>query len=94
MIQIKQAARDDLQKGYLFYEQQKPGLGEYFLESLSAEIDSLVIYAGVHPIVCSYYFMLAHRFPYAIYYRLDADVICVHAVLDCRRDPQKIIQRL
>jgi len=27
------------------------------------------------------------RFPFAVYYRVDGEVICVLAVLDCRSSP-------
>ena len=50
-IEILDKAEDDLVNGYKFYEQQKPGLGAYFRESLSADIDSLRIHGGVHRVV-------------------------------------------
>jgi len=39
-IEILDKAEDDLVNGFKFYEEQQPGLGEYFRESLSADIDS------------------------------------------------------
>jgi hypothetical protein len=30
---------------------------------------------------------LAKRFPFAIYYKINGDVVSVHAVLDCRKNP-------
>ena len=44
-IKILPAANEDLVNGYQFYEQQSPGLGGYFLDSLFSDIDSLLIYS-------------------------------------------------
>lgn len=41
-IVISQAAQRDLLAGFHFYEQQEPGVGNYFLDALFADIDSLV----------------------------------------------------
>jgi hypothetical protein len=60
----------------------------------STEIDNLKSYAGIHPIVFGYHRLLSRRFPYAIYYSIDANAVIVKAVLDCRRDPAWIIDRL
>ena len=49
-IEVLDDAKDDLVAGFQFYNQQSPGLGSYFLDSLFADIDSLLLYAGIHPI--------------------------------------------
>ncbi len=88
-IDITQPAQDDLLAGFWFYERQQAGIGNYFLDSLFADIDSLLIYAGLHvqtqPRV---HRTLASRFPYAIYYRLENGTATVMAVLDTRRAPE------
>jgi hypothetical protein len=38
--------------------------------------------------------LLATKFPYAIYYRVVSRVVHVEAVLDCRRNPDWIENRL
>jgi len=50
--------------------------------------------AGHHRKVFGFYRVLAKKFPYAIYYSMDAGEICVRSVLDCRRDPVHIRNRL
>lgn len=47
-IRILKSAQEDLREGYWFYESTEDGLGDYFLDSLNANIESLKIYAGVH----------------------------------------------
>jgi plasmid stabilization system protein ParE len=59
-----------------------------------ADIESLRLYAGIHASHFGYQRLLAKRFPFAIYYRVVKDVVQVWAVLDCRRDPDRHIQRL
>jgi hypothetical protein len=38
--------------------------------------------------------MLSKRFPFAIYYHVDIEVIYVDAILDCRQNPEQIEKRL
>jgi hypothetical protein len=45
---ILDLAEADLLRGFRFYERKSRGVGWYFLDSLSAEIESLHLYAGVH----------------------------------------------
>jgi len=50
-IEVLDDAKDDLIDGFHFYEEHSPGLGSYFLDSIFTDIDSLLLYAGVHHIV-------------------------------------------
>lgn len=93
-IEILGEAQQDLIGGFRFYENQAAGLGDYFLDSLFSDIDSLHLYAGIHVLQFGYHRLLSKRFPFAIYYRVKAETIFVHAVLDCRRDPVRIQKRL
>jgi len=93
-IRILSSAESDLEEGYRFYESNLLGLGDYFLDSLYADIDSLAISGGIHPIVFGCYRLIAKRFPFAVYYRVSKDVVLVMAVLDCRRNPSWIRERL
>jgi plasmid stabilization system protein ParE len=93
-IVILPSAQGDLTDGFQFYENQEAGLGEYFLESLFSDIDSLVLYAGIHLKVFGNHRLLSRRFPYAIYYAKESKPVFVKAVLDCRRNPRFHRQRL
>ena len=95
MIEILDQAREDLIEGFHFYEEQQAGLGSYFLSNLYADIESLLLYSGLHEkIYTDYLRLLSRRFPFAVYYTMEADVIYIHAVIDCRRDPAWIRQHL
>jgi plasmid stabilization system protein ParE len=93
-IKILSSAVDDLHAGRLFYEKQGEGLGEYFFDSLFSDIDSLLLYAGIHQKVFGYHRLLSKRFPYAVYYTLEEDLIAVRRVLDLRRHPERVRQAL
>ena len=80
--------------GFEFYERQQSGLGGYFLDSLYSDIDSLLLYAGIHPRHLGKYRLLSDRFPYAVYYELRGELILVRAVLDLRRDPSWISKKM
>jgi hypothetical protein len=87
-------AADDLGDGIAFYDAQDQGVGRYFFDSVVADIDSLLLYAGIHSVRLGYHRMLATRFPFAIYYEIVDDVARVVAVLDMRRDPAWIRKEL
>ena len=65
-VRILESARRDLRAGHTFCEQQQEGIGDYFLDMLCAEIDSLALYGGVHPVRLGYHRMLSAKFPYAV----------------------------
>jgi plasmid stabilization system protein ParE len=93
-IKILPSALADLDRGRAFYARQSKSVGDYFLDSLFSDIDSLELYAGVHLKVFDFHRLLAKRFPYAVYYKLDGDVCIVFRVLDCRQEPVKTIDAL
>ncbi len=89
-VVILSEVADDLNDGKAFYEQRESGVGDYFWDSLFADIESLIIYAGIHCRAHGLYRMLARRFPYAIYYEIVDEVAYVVAVLPMRRSPARI----
>ncbi|MDE2058483.1 MAG: type II toxin-antitoxin system RelE/ParE family toxin [candidate division NC10 bacterium] len=86
-VEILDEAQEDLLDGYRFYECQSGGLGDYFLDSLFSDIDSLQIYAGIHSVHFGYHRFLSKRFPFAIYYRV------VRIVLTTQKEPTLIKQK-
>lgn len=94
-IEILGAARQDLLDGYRFYEKRAEAVGAYFVDTLISDIDSLIVTGGVHPThFGGYYRLLSKRFPFAVYYRVENQTARVYAVLDCRRSPAWIRNRL
>ncbi|HMU33215.1 MAG: type II toxin-antitoxin system RelE/ParE family toxin [Acidobacteria bacterium] len=94
-VHILDGAEEDLANGYWFYEQQETGLGAEFLRSILTNIRKLEAIGGIHPIYHEpYHQMFTRRFPYAIYYLIENDEVMVDAVIDCRRGPEWISDRL
>ena len=94
-IKILSSARQDLVDGYKFYQKQAEGVGAYFLDSLYSDIESLLISAGAHPVYFGkYHRLLSRKFPFAIYYRITDQTVLIYAVLDCRRSPVWIRERM
>jgi plasmid stabilization system protein ParE len=94
-IRISSDALSDLNEGFLFYEQQAPGIGDYFSSSLRADIEELKVTGGVHRVVFrQFYRSLSRVFPYGIFYTMEDDTVIVYAVVDLRRDPEFIRRHL
>jgi plasmid stabilization system protein ParE len=87
-------AAEDIEQARDFYDSLEPGIGDYCADSLLADLESLVLYHGIHARQFGLYRMLAHRFPFGIYYRETKSETQVLAVLDLRRDPNWIRDEL
>jgi hypothetical protein len=83
-------AASDIEQARDFYDMLEPGIGDYCADSLLADIESLVLYHGIHSKHIGLHRMLAARFPFGIYYRETKEETQVVAVLDLRRDPNWI----
>ena len=70
------------------------GVGDYFLDSILSDLDSLMLFAGVHPTYSGFSRMLSKRFPFGIYYEVEGEVVYVYAILNLRRDPLWIRRQL
>ncbi len=79
-IKILDEAQEDLIQGFHFYESREPGLGSYFIDCLFSDIDSLLVYAGIHQVLYAYHRCLSKRFPFAIYYSVEKQLVSVYAV--------------
>jgi len=74
-------ARDDIDRAYAHYKQQKPGLGERFLNALRDVLDRIADNAELYGVV--YQDVRAatlRRFPYVVYYRIEPARVLVLAV--------------
>ena len=87
-------AAEDIEAARDFYEAQQTGIGEYYVDSLLADIESLGLLSGIHPKHFDFHRMLASRFPFRIYYREHGEQTQVFAVLDLRRNPNWIRKEL
>ncbi len=94
-IRISSDVLSDLNEGFLFYEQQAHGLGDYFTSCLRADIEELKVTGGTHRIVHrQFHRSLSRAFPYGIFYTIEEDTVAIYAVVDLRRDPEFIRRHL
>jgi plasmid stabilization system protein ParE len=78
----------DVEAAFDWYEHQRLGLGAAFLDELRATYDRIAagplkyqdLRSGIRR-------ALLRRFPYAVYFAVEVDVIVVVAVLHASRDP-------
>ncbi|MEM9281851.1 MAG: type II toxin-antitoxin system RelE/ParE family toxin [Verrucomicrobiota bacterium] len=95
LIRISEEALQDLNEGFLFYEAQQIGLGDYFVSSLRSDIERLRIAGGTHRVVFQdFYRLICNIFPFAVYYTHEAEQVIVWAIIDQRRDPVWIRDQL
>src|SRR5262245_57862901 len=88
-------AFNDIDDGYDWYERQREGLGEEFLNALHAKIRAIQKTPAMHPIVHeNYRRALLQRFPYAIFYEYDKPNVIVYGVFPTSRDPNVWKNRL
>lgn len=84
---VSEDALSDLDAGKFFYDNREAGVGQYFIDSLIADLESLRFYSGIHIKCFDCHRMLSKRFPFAIYYNICGERVSVIAVLDMRRNP-------
>jgi toxin ParE1/3/4 len=87
---LSQEAEDDMLEAYLWYEQQKLGLGDAFLESLDRAQHAILQNPSTYRTrykkkVRAF---LVDQFPYLILYVLDKEDVNVISVFNTSRDPQ------
>lgn len=85
---VRPEAEADIEAAYLWYEEQRPGLGEIFLAELRHTLDRVVdnprLYQEVYPEARR---ALPRRFPYGIFYLIAGDEVVVLAVTHQARHP-------
>jgi hypothetical protein len=62
-VEISEDAQADLNEGFLFYEAQGPGIGDYFIACLRADIEGLKMSGGAHRVVYADYHRLVGSNP-------------------------------
>ena len=88
-IRFRLEAATDIESARDWYEQQSAGLGQKFLASFDRSIDLIARFPKAFPeIAGEHRRALLHRFPYAVYYRVEDDLIDVLACLHNARDPE------
>src|ERR1039457_6705978 len=92
---IAPEAELDLAEAYVWYESRRAGLGEEFMSSIDACLQSIRRRLEMYPVVDEgYRRYLIRRFPYAVFYEQSEATVTIYAVFHTSRDPHKWRQRL
>ena len=93
-VVVLEEAAEDLEEAREFYDAREAGVGDYCVTALLADIESLALHHGIHRRHYDCFRMLASRFPFGIYYLEAEHETRVVAVLDLRRNPSWIRQKV
>lgn len=81
-------ARDEFEAASEWYERERPGLGDNFLEAVDVQLARIAANPLVYPAVYRDIRKAAlRRFPYCIYFRLRGNPVVVLAVFHTARSP-------
>lgn len=89
VLVFRPEVQEEMNEAYNWYEKQKLGLGDEFLDSVEQTLNRVssmpksyqVVYRDVRRAVVK-------RFPYAVYYRIISSRVVVTAIFHVRRDPK------
>ena len=94
-VRLRPEAEQDLAESARWYEEQRPGLGQEFLDealaTFAAIADKPLASAAVYG---SLRRALLHRFPFGVFYLVDDDGVVVIGVIHGSRHPRRWKSRL
>ena len=80
----------DLVEAFAWYEGQRPGLGSEFFAEVAQVLQRIEDAPLQHAVVLEdTRRAIVRRFPYAVFFIVDPDVIAVTAVMHGKRDPKR-----
>jgi len=87
-LAFRRPAKVDVRSAARRYEFQRPGLGRQFV----AEVDAVLSRVAENPLQYQVLHRetrraIVHRFPYGVFYRIEASNIVVFSVSHLHRDP-------
>lgn len=89
------AAEQDIADAMAWYDSQSQGLGDVVLSEVEACFARILPRPARYPVAYGpFRRALVRRFPYVVYFRVDADELLVFAIYHQRRDPATLRTRL
>lgn len=71
-IYVRPEAETDIEEAAIWYEKQRPGLGDEFLDELRSVFKSISENPAIYPVVHrSTRRALIRRFPFGVYFRIE-----------------------
>ena len=94
-LETTRAVELEVEAAFEWYEREQTGLGFEFLNELRAAYQRVVDHPLAYQVLRSgIRRALTRRFPYAIYYSIEAEVLVILAVLHTARDPAQWRKRI
>lgn len=85
---FRPSAAADIERSYKWYEDERVGLGEEFLEEVSVTVDAVLAQPKAYPLLHrDTRRALVRRFPFGLFYRIDDDTVVFVACFHVRRSP-------
>ena len=85
---FRPAAAADVEDAFLWYESQRPGLGDEFLDEISLVLNAIVENPARFPVIHrETRRALLHRFPYSLFYRVQSEGVIIVACMHGKRNP-------
>ncbi len=93
-VYLRTKAEADLEDAAEWYEKQREGLGQEFLDDVLRAFETIAENPNLYPVVHRYtHRALVQKFPFGIYYRVEKDSIVVIAIMHGSRHPQRWKER-
>ena len=87
-LQVRRRARRDVEAAAEWYERERPGLGDEFIDELDSLLARVVKAPAQFPIVMEETRRaLVRRFPFAVYFVADDERVIVLAIVHLHRHP-------
>jgi toxin ParE1/3/4 len=86
---VRPKAEADIDRAYAWYERERQGLGEEFLDEINATLQSVLEMPRGYPVVQRQTRRaLVHRFSYGLFYRVVDETIVFVACFHTSRNPE------
>ena len=93
-VYIRPEAETDIEEAALWYEKQRQGLGQEFLDEILSLCETIAENPAMYPVVHRRTRRaLIRRFPFGVYFRIDDEQVVVVAVIHGSRHPRSWRQR-
>jgi len=89
-LRYTERAKGYVESAFVWYERQRRGLGFEFLDCVESAVKSILENPDMYRIYYSVFRgCVIRRFPFSVFYTVEADNIVVHSVFDNRQDTEK-----
>ena len=89
-LRYTEKSLEDIELAFAWYEKQRRGLGFDFMDCVEASLLNIIRFPELYQAQYeNFRSCVIRRFPFSIFYTVEAKEIVVHAVFDNRQDPKK-----